>query len=91
MSLKTIIGNLRWWAFYCERGGQGCYAAPSLRDAADILENINKRGKWICNKENASIACCSECGYGRPRYTDYYGPSATNYCPNCGTKMDQEE
>ena len=43
MSIKTIIANLRWWASYCEKGGQECYAAQSLRDAADILERLQKR------------------------------------------------
>ena len=43
MSIKTVIGNLRWWAFHCEKGGQECYAAESLRAAADTLERLQKR------------------------------------------------
>ena len=54
---------------------QGC---KDFKDKADFVEV--KHGKWV--KEN-NKRTCSECGYY------YFGNSTdTNYCPNCGAKMD---
>ena len=38
--LDNMIGTMRFWAFYCERGGQGCYMAQTLRAAADVLTKV---------------------------------------------------
>ena len=40
-----------------------------------------KRGKWIPSKEPPWLDC-SECGQGSVEYT--------NFCPNCGARMDGE-
>lgn len=42
-----------------------------------LYTTISKRGRVISNKKFA----CSECGYSN-------GRKQTNYCPNCGAKMD---
>ena len=57
MPIKTHIENLRWWAFNCERGGQECYAAQSLRAAADTLERLQKRFE-----DEAAAEVCRYCG-----------------------------
>lgn len=46
--------------------------------AADVVEV--KHGKWI---EDHEFFKCSECGY----LTDY---RLSNFCPDCGAKMDGE-
>lgn len=38
--LDNMIGTMRFWAFYCEKGGQGCYMTHTLRAAADVLERL---------------------------------------------------
>jgi len=57
MSIKTIIGNLRWWAFYCDRTNNGCHASQSLYAAADMLEILKKR-----LEDEASKEVCRYCG-----------------------------
>lgn len=89
--IETIIKNLRWWAFHCEKGGQECYAAPSLRDAANILENMNKRGKWILEREPDGKPYCLHCSICDDDFSRISITTAYPYCPHCGTKMDLEE
>lgn len=60
----------------------------------DILEDINlsptvdaepvRHGKWIFNKEKHTWEC-SECHY---QINSILDESKSNYCPNCGCKMD---
>ena len=58
------------------------YAAEQLLDeipAADVAPVVH--GRW--GDDGSGIIICSECGRGYnliPRYT--------NFCPNCGAKMD---
>lgn len=43
-----------------------------------------KKGEWIAKDGVYGVAYCSECDY-EMRLND------TNYCPNCGAKMEVEE
>ena len=45
------------------------------------VEPERKKGKWIENKWGEET--CSECGY-------IHKAEGTNYCPNCGAKMEVE-
>ena len=48
-------------------------------------------GRWIDGIGSYSTANCSVCGWKIPYCDDYYGYlGKTNYCPNCGAKMDGE-
>lgn len=51
--------------------------------AADV-EPV-KHGEW---KNNEGIAMCSECGYIPPYDNAIDDIFYSNYCPNCGAKMD---
>lgn len=44
-----------------------------------LYTTTSKRGRIISNAK----FCCSECGYSN-------GRKQSNYCPNCGAKMDLE-
>ena len=46
--------------------------------------NNSKEGEWEYSPQE-NIAICSECKY--EHYLGTYHQYATNYCPNCGTKM----
>lgn len=51
--------------------------------AADVAEV--KHGQWIKSEtEGETLSRCSECGYP---VSHWY---TTNYCPNCGARMDKE-
>lgn len=71
-------------------------AFPSLEDRCRINEIVNgvpaadvakvKHGKWVNGRE------CSVCGFD---WFDWFYEweirfNRTNYCPNCGAKMDEE-
>ena len=53
--------------------------------AADVAPVVH--GRWIPQKENHEFKearmKCSACGYPVSRWT-----GNTNFCPNCGAKMD---
>ena len=58
--------------------------------AADVREV--KRGKWV---DMGDFEQCSECkGTHLKEFQSYYGKTIwvkTNYCPNCGARMDGDE
>lgn len=47
-------------------------------------EDNSKEGEWEYSPQE-NIAICSKCKY--EHYLGTYHQYATNYCPNCGTKM----
>ena len=51
-----------------------------------LLPSAERRGRWI---ESEFGAYCSECG--RYAYRSNGIPWKSNYCPNCGAKMDEVE
>lgn len=65
----------------------------SINPFADVVEV--KHGRWIVSKEyndvidmNVVKYTCSACGEYRLTATTL--SQATNYCPNCGARMDGE-
>ena len=70
------------WGNYTS-AGQAIVDAPT----ADVVEVVH--GRWI---DKGEYAVCTECG-GRSG-TQYEGvepiPLMTQFCPNCGAKMDLE-
>ena len=53
-----------------------------IQPAADVTPV--RRGRWIASHDE--FCACSTC-----KYPVYVGWNQTNYCPNCGAKMDKEE
>lgn len=71
-----------------------CVSAVESMEAADA-EPV-RHGKWIVTKEFNDVLdmdvekyTCSACG--EYRLTASGLSHATNYCPNCGAKMDADE
>ncbi len=59
---------------------QGLFKIP----AADVVEV--RHGEWV-GDAFCDVLTCKECSYEHALYV--LGKlSATNYCPNCGAKMD---
>ena len=56
------------------------WAGKAAIDAIKGLPTIDpvKHGRWVCG-------CCDQCGY------ILHSTGLTNYCPNCGAKMDGGE
>lgn len=50
-----------------------------------VIKYPIKEGKWITTGEELKNTTCSNCGYW---VETPYGK--TNYCPNCGAKMNKE-
>lgn len=58
--------------------------------AADVAPVVH--GRWIWADDG--YLRCSQCGQKAPVLTQYQDEpmtTATDYCPNCGAKMDGEE
>lgn len=53
---------------------------------ADVVEV--RHGRWVNTHSDSEFAQCSLCKY--PVYAAWIW-NLTNYCPNCGAKMDKEE
>ena len=85
-----------------DNGSKCCYCGTA--DALMLLEEADdadvvevKRGEWLVeNFQMGNSIClgssikCSECGYREdrgPAWNIAWGIS--NYCPNCGAKMDE--
>ena len=45
------------------------------------------RGEWITNSDYPDTVICSLCGW---RESVWWADKGTNYCPNCGAKMEGE-
>lgn len=54
--------------------------------AADVVEV--RHGRWVNTHSDSEFAQCSLCKY--PVYAAWVW-NLTNYCPNCGAKIDVEE
>lgn len=48
--------------------------------AADVVEV--RHGRWVDSEEDGHLSICGVCNYPVDRFYK------TNYCPNCGAKMD---
>ena len=46
-----------------------------------------KHGKWTTNSDYPDMVICSLCGW---RESVWWADKGTNYCPNCGAKMEVE-
>lgn len=64
------------------------YKADDIYNALDAAPTIDaepvKHGRWEQMKVFKSEYVCSECG-------DLWPEEKSNYCPNCGAKMEVEQ
>jgi hypothetical protein len=55
------------------------------RAVADVVEV--KHGKWVKQGYEGIMTYCSECLHRAP-FNNHHELILSNYCPNCGVKMD---
>lgn len=70
----------------------GCTVGEALKIMTDEQPTIQpKRGKWIKTARWGRVYYCDQCR----NYLDFDGVNAgrgsTNFCPNCGAKMEVTE
>lgn len=53
------------------------------------LPSAERRGRWIYDEWKGW--CCSECGNQAPFWCLASTQNLTDYCPNCGAKMEAKE
>ena len=89
--LKTLSENSRPWAHYID----AIFVAEKLPIAANVAEI--KHGRWETDKEDIEWGnalkrkYCTNCKK-RPHFDKEERKFIlTNYCPNCGAKMDGEK
>lgn len=51
----------------------------------DFVNKIRPKGEWLYNGDNGSYEC-SKC-----RYLVFYSLDKTNFCPDCGADLRDEE
>lgn len=88
----------KWQFFYGQRAGRELWAdkprAVQDQDIADFNRDVEivrsaleaepvRHGRWLVDSRTG-MSFCSEC-------LDYAVEADTNYCPNCGCKMDKGE
>lgn len=84
----------------CYCGGEDSCGEPWIykENAVEAIEMVEpspsaepKRGKWIKTARWGRVYYCDQCR----NYLDFDGVNAgrgsTNYCPNCGCRMDGGE
>ena len=69
-------------------------AYHTLSEAIEALQE-QKTGKWITKSDTNPYYTtwwyeCSECGQ-KPLRDEYWQEVLSDYCPNCGTRMECEE
>lgn len=63
------------------------FAQTVLLTAPTIYpESLRPKGRWIKDKDGDEY--CENCSRYMPSKEVTGDPSATNYCPNCGAKME---
>lgn len=62
----------------------------SVSGTSDLIRRQERSNKWrVINKfEDCCYAKCSQCNVTQ---VFYYNKPLTNFCPNCGAKMESEE
>lgn len=59
-----------------------------IKDCIEALPSADRRGHWVRVGKEFGFAFdnfyCSECNY-------FSGTKTTNYCPNCGVRLEIEE
>lgn len=93
MTRKEAVKRIKMILKDCAEGEISlCYVTPydadALHMAIKALEQEQKTGRWIFVDKAHEHAHCSECDYGN---VDLFNGRPHNYCPNCGTKMDEDE
>ena len=58
-----------------------------VMDAPTISAVPVVRGEWITNSDYPDTVICSLCGW---RESVWWADKGTNYCPNCGAKMEDK-
>ena len=82
---ETLIEKLNEAPAYFDSGDirYGIDIATSMvieQPTADVVEV--KHGEWICLEQEIGLYECSLCNHKMLR-------SKSNFCPNCGAKMDK--
>lgn len=90
---EALIGAMQAYQYDTGKDGFGIMALIGVQPAANVVEVVH--GRWIVTKEFNDVIdmdvvkyTCSACGEYRLSATTL--SQATNYCPNCGAKMDGE-
>ena len=67
-----------------------CMIAIKNAPSANVRENV--RGEWVKVKDDVSFHYeCSVCR-AKPLYEEFcHQPELSDFCPNCGAKMKNEE
>lgn len=60
----------------------------NIKQVAVTLTNTERHAHWIQIDSYGNFWKCSNCGESNVGKTNY-GPGKTNFCSNCGCKMDE--
>lgn len=85
----NVVGKERedmQWQKDCK---QNCIWYISEQPTVDAVPVVHGHWKYG-NQYHWYRACCSECGYCRVTDVEADRWNEWKYCPNCGTRMDQE-
>ena len=77
---KTMANNAKLYLF----DDEGNYIQPSDEP---IELTVVKHGRWIVKGQDIYCSVCGE----ESAYTWHGSSKFSNYCPNCGAKMDGGE
>ena len=77
-------GKTLWYGIY--GGVNYCRNLVLEAPAADVVEVVH--GEWVLTNTECAEMTCSRCGF--TYYGEFDYECMSNYCPNCGAKMDGE-
>lgn len=82
-AIEAIENDCSELVYYTKEDAIQCVKAIPAADVAEV-----RHGRWVNTHSDSEFAQCSLCKY--PVYAAWIW-NLTNYCPNCGAKMNLEE
>ena len=74
------------YPFPCAIGVENAVTIRAINEAPTIDAVPVVRGEWTINSDYPDTVICSLCGYKEDMW---WADNGTNYCPNCGAKMEE--
>lgn len=90
----TILQSLQDWLYFCSMNGGTRLQREAIDKAIEVLSKPEplqpKSGRWIIVTNGRGGHECDQCHEYAPSFQSGT-ENLSNFCPNCGAKMEETE